>query len=89
MQYFVYILYSPSLGSHYIGSCQEIEIRLKKHLCNHQGFTSKAKDWQLAYHESYPEKSGALKRERQLKRWKSKRRIEQLIERARLVEHPD
>jgi len=89
MQYFVYILYSASLRRYYIGSCQEIEIRLKKHLGNHRGFTSKAKDWQLMYHESFPEKSAALKRERQLKNWKSRKRIEQLIEKARRVEHPD
>ena len=89
MQYFVYILYSASLRHYYIGSCREIEIRIKKHLGNHKGFTSKAEDWQLVYHESFLEKSAALKRERQLKNWKSKKRIEQLIEKARRVEHPD
>jgi putative endonuclease len=89
MAYFVYILYSATPGRYYIGSCENIESRLKKHLANHKGFTAKAKDWRLVYDERFPEKTLALRRERQLKNWKNKRRIEQLIEKGRSSEHPD
>jgi putative endonuclease len=57
MQYFIYILYSKSLDKYYIGSTEDVLKRLKKHLENHKGFTSKAKDWELKYTESYESKS--------------------------------
>jgi putative endonuclease len=79
MLYYVYILYSPSLDTFYIGSSSNPEERLKKHLANHKGFTSKAKDWEICYIESFATKVLALKREMQIKSWKSKIRIRQLV----------
>ena len=86
---FAYILYSASLDRYYIGSCQDLQTRLKKHLSNHKGFTSKAKDWQIVYHEDFQQKSAALRREKQLKGWKSRDRIEQLIKNRQGLEHAD
>jgi len=44
----VYILHSKSLDKYYIGHTTEpIEERLRKHLADHSGFTSKAKDWKV------------------------------------------
>ena len=88
MSYFVYILYSPGLDVYYIGVSENPVSRLIKHLSRHKGFTSRAKDWQSVYKEVYKEKSEALKREKQLKAWKSKVRIKQLIEKS-VLEHPD
>jgi putative endonuclease len=48
-------------------------------LSNHDGFTAKAKDWKICFSECFPDKTDALKREKQLKRWKNRSRIEQLI----------
>ena len=76
MVHFIYILYSDSLDLYYIGSSANPKERLRKHLSNHKGFTSKAKDWLICYTKSFPEKTEALKREKQLKNWK----IRQLIE---------
>ncbi|MCG2420614.1 GIY-YIG nuclease family protein, partial [Aequorivita sp. F47161] len=53
MIYFIYILYSESLDSYYVGATENIETRLKEHLWKHKGFTSKAKDWELKYSESF------------------------------------
>jgi putative endonuclease len=80
MAHFVYILYSVSLDLYYIGSSANPEERLKKHLSNHRGFTSKAKDWLICYTASFPDKTEALKRERQLKSWKSREKIRQLLQ---------
>ena len=77
--YYVYILYSEYLDLYYIGSAQNPEKRLIKHLSNHDGFTAKAKDWKICLSECFPDKTEALKREKQLKRWKNRSRIEQLI----------
>jgi putative endonuclease len=84
MLYYVYILYSAQLDLFYIGSSEDPEIRLSKHLANHKGFTGKAKDWKIVYTERYSDKSEALKREKQLKNWKNRLRIQQLIEKAPL-----
>jgi putative endonuclease len=43
---FVYILYSKSLNGYYVGSCLDLDLRLKEHLSKKfdGGFTSKASD---------------------------------------------
>jgi len=82
----VYILHSESLDKFYIGHTEdEVESRLKKHLTNHRGFTSKVKDWRIVYTEKFENKSLAYARERQVKSWKSRQRIVQLVG----SEHPD
>ncbi len=79
MCYF-YILYSESIDKFYIGhTCETLEERLRKHLSNHSGFTSKSKDWKIAYFEEIENKSLAYKRELEVKKWKSKIKIIELI----------
>ncbi|TWO31749.1 GIY-YIG nuclease family protein [Seonamhaeicola sediminis] len=79
MKYFLYILYSQSLDKYYVGSTSSVVDRLSKHLSNHKGFTSKARDWIIKYSEGYTTKEDALKRELQIKKWKSRKMIEKLI----------
>ncbi|PRY87514.1 GIY-YIG nuclease family protein [Mongoliibacter ruber] len=80
MEAIVYILYSKFLDKYYVGHTTEtIEERLRKHLTAHSGFTSKAKDWKIMYLEKYTDKSQAYKREIQIKGWKSKKRIQNLL----------
>ena len=86
--YFCYILYSKSLDQFYIGHTgEELKERLRRHLSNHKGFTAKAKDWFVVYFESFENKSSAYRRELQIKSWKSKKKIRQLIRNC--IEHPD
>jgi len=75
----VYILYSKELDRYYVGSTSNLQERLNKHLSSNKGFTSKAKDWELKYQESFESTSDALKREFQIKKWKSSRMIEKLL----------
>jgi putative endonuclease len=72
-------LYSPSKNKYNIGSCRDIEDRIRKHNTNHSGFTGKTGDWILKWKEEYPDKTLALKREKQIKSWKSRILIEKLI----------
>jgi len=75
-----YILQSTHLGKFYIGhTCEELEERIRKHLSDHSGFTSRAKDWRLVYSEEYPDKSSAYLRERTVKSWKSRKKLIALI----------
>ncbi|WP_315819438.1 GIY-YIG nuclease family protein [Paraflavitalea speifideaquila] len=80
--FFVYILYSEELDRYYIGVTADVEERLRKHLANHKGFTGKAADWSVRLTEYYPDKATALKREKQLKGWKNRLRIEELIHKS-------
>ena len=82
-----YILFSPSANKFYIGHTTEpIEERLRKHNSNHDGFTAKHQDWIVQYTENYSSKQLAYAREREVKGWKSRRMILQLLSRS---EHPD
>jgi putative endonuclease len=77
--YYFYILYSPTLDGYYIGHTSNIEERIRKHNTKHKGFTGKANDWRLVYKEQYKNKSHAYKRERIVKAWKNRNKIEALI----------
>ena len=82
MTYYVYILYSSILNKYYIGSTIDVSARLEKHLQNHKGFTGKAKDWVLKYTEAHDSKSESIKRELEIKKWKSRKMIKKLIEKS-------
>ncbi|MEX2235618.1 MAG: GIY-YIG nuclease family protein [Cyclobacteriaceae bacterium] len=87
MEAVFYILYSPGSNKYYVGHTTEpIEERLRKHNSNHKGFTGKFHDWAIVYLEKYPSKDEAYAREREVKGWKSRKMIEQLM---RSSEHPD
>ncbi len=80
MEYYCYILYSALLDKYYVGyTGGDVSERIRKHLSNHTGFTSKAKDWILVYKEAFKEKSLAQKRESAIKSKKSRKFIEKLI----------
>ena len=65
-KYHVYRLHSKLLDRYDIGSTQDITKRLEKHLSNHKGYTSRAKDWLVVYSESYLTKSWHSLAERSL-----------------------
>jgi len=77
--YFVYILYSPTANKYYVGSCQDIQQRLKDHHNSRSKFTKIVKDWELKYTEKYATRSEAYKREMEIKKKKSRIYIEKLI----------
>ena len=79
MRFHVYILFSESLDRYYIGFTENLTGRLDRHLRSKKGFTSKAKDWKLLYSEDFKLKREAIERERQIKKWKSRKMIESLI----------
>ena len=80
MLYSVYILYSKTLDKYYVGYTGDIlQERLRKHNSQHKGFTGGFGDWIIRYTESFELKTDAIKRERQIKNWKSRKLIEKLI----------
>ncbi len=83
MPYSVYILYSCYLNKYYVGyTSVNLDERLRKHNARHKGFTGRKADWILKYKESFETKTQAMAREKQIKKWKSRILIEQLIEKG-------
>lgn len=77
--FITYILFSEKLNKYYIGSTSDLEDRINKHNSNHKGFTGGVGDWILVYKEDYEDKSQSLRRELQIKKWKSRKMIESLL----------
>ncbi len=81
-----YILYSKTKNTYYIGfTGDSIEERLRRHNSQHKGFTGSVSDWAVKYKESFGSKNEAQSREQQVKKWKSRKKIEALIG----LEHSD
>jgi putative endonuclease len=56
-----------------------LDERLRRHLSAHKGFTARTKDWEIVYSELFDQKSLAISREQEIKKWKSKTKIVELI----------
>ncbi|MFI5152269.1 MAG: GIY-YIG nuclease family protein [Chitinophagales bacterium] len=80
--WFVYIIHSQSLDRYYIGETDDVETRLRKHRARHRGYKWSMPDWELKLLEAFTTKKEARIREKQLKNWKNRKRIEELIARS-------
>ena len=80
----LYILYNPQIDKYYVGSTNNITRRLKEHNSLTRSkvkYTRKQKGtWNLMYVEKFTKKEDARKREKQIKEWKSRKMIIELIE---------
>ena len=79
MAHFIYILYSESKDNYYVGYSKNLKERLSKHNQNHKGFTGKARDWRIVHTEEFPDKNSAVMREKEIKKKKSRKYIEFLV----------
>ena len=77
--FYTYILKSLLNNSYYIGSCINIEKRLKLHNDGMVKSTKRYRPWQLIYKEIYVSLKEARKRESQIKSWKKRVAIENLL----------
>ena len=81
--YFTYILQSESTERYYIGSTDNLDRRMAQH--NDPGYkgsktTKRFKGpWKLVYTESSQARAEAMSREREIKSWKSRKAIQDLI----------
>ncbi|HLX12508.1 MAG TPA: GIY-YIG nuclease family protein [Bacteroidota bacterium] len=76
--FFVYVLTSDSTGKYYIGQCQDINERLRRHNVSDSKSTVHGRPWRLIYSEEFESRSAAVKRESFLKSpmgWRDLQRI--------------
>lgn len=76
---FTYILYSAKLNKYHLGACLELSRRMYEHNIGRSRFTSAGIPWECVYIEEHPTLPVAKKREREIKKMKSRKYIENLI----------
>ncbi len=75
----LYILESERDGTYYIGSTSNLADRITRHNEGRSKFTKNRIPWKLVYTEEFSSKIAANHRELEIKRWKSRKMIENLI----------
>ena len=76
--YYVYVLENKE-GRHYIGSCEDINRRLKRHNQNSVRSTKHKGPFKIIYSEELNTRTEARKRENQLKQYKGSKAFRKLI----------
>jgi putative endonuclease len=82
LKFYVYIIYSNSRNKYYIGSTGDLEDRLKRHNKGRSRYTKSGIPWVLVYTEEFTTRGEAIHREKQLKSWKNRKRLENLIRKS-------
>ncbi|KKP93790.1 MAG: Excinuclease abc c subunit domain protein [Parcubacteria group bacterium GW2011_GWA1_36_12] len=77
--FYTYILKSEKNNSFYIGSCEDLEIRISLHNKGLVKSTKRYIPWEIVHKEEYRLLKDAKERELQIKSWKKRRAIEGLI----------
>jgi putative endonuclease len=79
MKYFVYILYSQSRDRYYIGYTHNPQERLEEHNLGATTSNRSGRPWILVYTEELGNKGDAIRREREIKKMKSRKYIDSMI----------
>ena len=80
MKFKVYILQSEKDGTYYIGYTTDLNRWLTEHNSGKSIYTSGKIPWEVVYHEIFPTKTEALKREKFLKKQRNRTFYEKLIQ---------
>jgi len=83
MPFQTYILRSDTTGRFYIGHTENLTKRIFEHNNNRTPSIRNRGPWKLFYSEAYQTRSEAARRERQIKRMKSRLFIESLADECR------
>ncbi len=76
--YYTYILKSKKNNKFYTGYTKNIIKRLSIHNSRSASATKNSQPWELFYIEEFENEADAVKREHQIKSWKSRKAIEKL-----------
>ena len=80
MMYYTYILYSKSGDRYYIGFCADVPVRLKRHNAGYVTATKPYIPYELKAFKSFATQLEAMQEERRLKKRKSRKYLEFLID---------
>ena len=77
--FYTYVIYSKTKDKYYIGYTHNLKLRLHRHNAGWSKSTKSGIPWEIAYYETFHKKAEAIKREKHLKRMKSKKFLEKLV----------
>jgi len=84
MTFYVYIIYNIHHDIFYIGSTHNLQKRITEHKTGKGNYTSRYNGyWCFLYYESFPTRSEAMRREKEIKSWKSKTYTKKFIREKR------
>ena len=83
MAFCTYIQRSKSTGRFYVGHTENLTKRIFEHNNNRTPSIKNRGPWELVHAEEYATRSEASRRERQIKKMKSRRWIEQVVRASR------
>ena len=69
-KFYVYVLQSLKDFSFYIGQCDDLDKRMSKHFEGFSKYTASKRPLRLVYFEVLNSRSEAIKREKNIKKWK-------------------
>jgi len=86
--HFVYIIYSKKIDKYYVGETPDVANRLLQHNEHYfpTNFTKSASDWKLFLKLNFETKEDAQKAEKFIKKMKSRKFIEKIIENPDLLQ---
>jgi len=74
--FYVYVIRSSKTGRRYVGSCEDIDERLRRHNAGHSLATRHGVPWRLTYRETFAARNEALARERYFKTGKGRSELD-------------
>ena len=77
--FYIYILYAKGFDRFYIGHCEDVALRLQRHNNRMVPSTKPYIPWLLVYFEEFVSRAEASNRELEIKKKKSKKYIEYLV----------
>jgi putative endonuclease len=75
----VYILKSSVTNKYYVGQTSDIKKRLLYHISGYSKSTVSGIPWKLVYSENFDTRQQAMKRETEIKKYKSRLMIEKIV----------
>ena len=86
--HFLYIIYSAKADKYYTGESNDVPARIKLHNSHRflKAFTKAASDWEIKLIFKCENKTDAVFLERYIKRMKSRKFIQKIIERPEILE---
>jgi len=80
MKFVTYVIKSLSDGKYYVGSCENVDKRLKQHNTGKTRSTKSGAPWKLVHQELYDTRQEAYKRERKIKSYKGGEVFKKLLQ---------
>ena len=74
----VYVLKSQKTGRRYVGSCENLETRVKRHNLGHSKAMRHGVPWTLVHSETFSNRADAVDRERYYKSGRGRDELDQL-----------